>query len=216
MVGASCLQFGKPKLHRKPGGGEEDPQGTSEPSPTEGDEGGPQGPTGEPEDRPGENGGRKARVRSGSWRRRDGTQSPPPEDDGAVGSRAWWSGDGTGRPQGCHGPVLAAGSSDTAQREGSRADRVRGPEELGRFRPSGYSGLRRVPRRDGPPRNFGGERALEAEPVGASRRCLPATPLPADRGRPPSASRGPLPPPHRIAPSNRPGHVFDLWCVNRV
>jgi hypothetical protein len=35
-------------------------------------------------------------------------------------------------------------SSDTARDRQSRANRVRGPEELGRFRPLGYLGLRRV------------------------------------------------------------------------
>ncbi len=115
------------------------------PIPAAGDEEGPRGLTSEPVVRRGEERGRKARLRPRIDLPRRRAERPV--------SDGWWSSRFPTRLSGGRTGVLVESASARCSMQGrptrlsasgARAFRVRGPEKLGRFRPSGYSGLRRA------------------------------------------------------------------------
>ena len=115
------------------------------PIPAAGDEGGPRGLTSEPAVRRGEEKGRKVQLRIQiELPRRRAERSA---------SDGWWGSRFPARLSGGRTGMLVESASDRCSVQGcptrpsasgARAFRVRGPEKLGRFRSSGYSGLRRA------------------------------------------------------------------------
>jgi hypothetical protein len=120
------------------------------PIPAAGNEEGPRGLTGEPAVRRGDGKGRKVRLRPQIELPRRRAERPA--------SDGWWGSRFPARLSGGRTGVLDESASDRCSLQGrptrlsasgARAFRARGPEKLGRFRSSGYSGLRRVSTRVG-------------------------------------------------------------------